>query len=257
MNTKTRIPIGLNAGVEAVQKISSKAHIYYRCGLQPPHYIANIDAGNGQTTFTEYVAEVFSDTGIRHFGGLDNYLEFDLDGSMNQLKKVFSEIRSCAVYTNEIEGIIAMDITKLAAHINESQIEYFINEITKMGNYATFIFYVPSIMNRNVANLVSKVVGALNEVEILNMQPYSNEEIIQIIKVMIEDAGIMIEDSEEINNMLLNIVVEDEINTVKAAKKFGRKLIKAANFDSFIPKITVDKIRNICFRVVPVKKGVK
>lgn len=257
MNTNIRIPIGLKAGVEAVQKICSYSRIYYRCGLRPPHYIVNIDAGNGQTTFTEYVAEAFCDNGVRHFGGLDNYLEFTLDGSMSQLKNLFAKIRTCAVYTNEFEGIVAMDIAKLSTHINEAQVEYFISGITDLSNHATFIFYVPSVMNRNIATLVSKIAGVLSEVEVLNIQPYNDEEMMRITKVMMEDAGVKIEDNDIVDNILLELVIADEINTVKAAKKLSQEIIKRANFDGFIPKITANEIRNVYLTVIPAKKEVK
>ena len=106
----TKIPIGLANAVAAIKKNIDQAHIYHRCGLKPPHYIINLDAGNGQTTLTEYIATSYADYGVRHFGGLDMFLEYTLDGSMEQLKKVFADIRACAVYTNEYEGVIAMDI---------------------------------------------------------------------------------------------------------------------------------------------------
>ena len=87
----TKIPIGLAGAVAAIKKNIDQAHIYHRCGLKPPHYIINLDAGNGQTTLTEYIATSYADYGVRHFGGLDMFLEYTLDGSMEQLKKVFAD----------------------------------------------------------------------------------------------------------------------------------------------------------------------
>ena len=178
----TKIPIGLAEAVAAIKKNIDQAHIYHRCGLKPPHYIINLDAGDGQTTLTEYIATSYADYGVRHFGGLDMFLEYTLDGSMEQLKKVFADVRACAVYTNEYEGVIAMDISKLVNHVNETQLDVFISEISKISSSATLVLFVPSTMNRNVATLMGRIREALDDVEILNIKPYIPEDLVEIIK---------------------------------------------------------------------------
>lgn len=246
MNTNyIRTPIGLEAAVAAVQKSLKQAHIYRRCGLKPPHYIINLDGGNGQTTLTEYIAETFANSGVRHFGGLDTFLEYTLDGSMEQLKKVFADIRSCAVYTNVYEGVIAMDISKLSNHINETQVNVFIDEISKISCYATFIFYIQSKISRNTANLLSKIHEVLDEVEIIDVSPYSSEELAEITKRMIVDSGVMIEDDERVNKLLLEAVLAEEVDTVKMAKKLSQTMIRNSNFNGFIPTLSVVDIESV------------
>lgn len=237
-----KVPIGLANAVAAIQKNIEQAHIYHRCGLKPPHYIINLDAGNGQTTLTEYIATSYADYGVRHFGGLDMFLEYTLDGSMEQLKKVFADIRACAVYTNEYEGVIALDISKLVNHVNETQLDVFVNEISKISSSATLVLFVPSVMNRNVATLMGRIRDALDDVEILNIKPYVHEELVDIIKGMIADSGVVIDESIEFDKFLLNAVIDEHITNVKSAKKFSQAMVKNANFDGFLPKLGISEI---------------
>ena len=254
MNFELKAPAGLEAGVKAVQKILSRARVYQCCGLKLPHYIMNLDPGNGQTTFTEYAAQSFYDAGVRHFGGREHYLEFVLDGSMEQLKNIFGLIAGSAVYTNEYEGVIAMDISALASHINEAQTEIFIRQIGKLAEHATFLFYVPSLWNRNTMSLVNKIRAAVGEVEILDVKPYTGEEIVRIIREMTEDAGVLLEESKETGEILLEAVKVCEIHTIKEAKTLSRTMVKAADFEGFTPKLTSEKLRGICKNADAVKR---
>lgn len=258
MNTNiTKIPIGLKSAVNAIQETIEQAHIYHRCGLIPPHYIINLDAGNGQTTLTEYIAESYASHGVRHFGGLDMFLEYTLDGSMEQLKKIFADIRACAVYTNEFEGVISMDIAKLASHVNEAQLDVFIQEISKISSYATFVFYIPATMNRNIASLVGKIREVLDDVVMVNVKPYSVEELVEIVKGMITDAGVIIEDSSELDKYLLNYVEAEHINNVKAAKKLSQMMVKNANFEGFLPRLSYSDFENATLLTGKEKKEIK
>lgn len=234
-NIKT--PIGLGAAVEAVQKVVEHAHTYYHCGLKPPHFIIPLDAGNGQTTLTEYIAASYANADVRSFGGLDLFLEYTLDGSFDQVKKVFADIRACAVYTNDYEGVIAMDIAKLADHINETQTELFLREITKLAASATFIFYIPSTMNRNTASLIAMLHNALDDVELLRVKPYSSEELALIVKDMIASVGVEMEAAPEMDQALVEAMAIEHVTNIKTARKFSHALIKRADFSGFLPRL--------------------
>ena len=101
MNKTTPIvPAGANELVVAISSLCEEKNAYKHCGIKPPHYVVSLDAGNGQTTVVRYIADVMLNNDIRSFRGMDQYLEYRLDGSMDQLKQVFGDIGSCAVYTN-------------------------------------------------------------------------------------------------------------------------------------------------------------
>lgn len=72
---------------------------------------------------------------------MDDFIEFTLDGSYGQLEDVFAELEGYAVFTNNFQGIVAMDITKLAEHLNETQVINFFHYVKKSETrFFYFIF---------------------------------------------------------------------------------------------------------------------
>ena len=239
-------PVGMREAVQAIGGICSRAQVYGRCGMRPPHYIVTLEAGSGQSTLTEYLARAFADAGVRRFGGLDLFLEYRLDGTMEQLRSVFADIRACAVYTNDYEGVVAMDISGLEPHVNEGQAEFFLREIEKAARHATFIFFVPRTMSRNMAGLTDKLTGVLEESRMLELTPYTAEEIAQITMRMIGEAGVDTRDEEQILAQITEAAEADGELSVKWAKQMCRDLVGEAEFSEFVPVLTPQGAARAC-----------
>lgn len=106
---------------------------YQRGQKMPPNLIMNIRAKHGQTTTALEYTNFMYENKIRTFRALDRMLEFRLDGSLNQCKQIFEYIiPNHSVYTNEFDGVIVFDISKLGQHSNEYQTEYFSEMIESM-----------------------------------------------------------------------------------------------------------------------------
>ena len=74
-------PIGLRTPCAEIEKACREAHVYRRCGLKPGHFIVPLGAGNGRTTFIEYMADMYKEAGVLDFiSGIDDYIEITLDG---------------------------------------------------------------------------------------------------------------------------------------------------------------------------------
>ena len=58
-------PVGMREAVQAIGGICSRAQVYGRCGMRPPHYIVTLEAGSGQSTLTEYLARAFASSSVR------------------------------------------------------------------------------------------------------------------------------------------------------------------------------------------------
>lgn len=239
----SRVPIGLDEMVERIQKICSKSNVYRYCNVKTGHYIVNLDAGNGQTTLTDYISDVFYENKIRHFGGLDLFLEYKLDGTMAQLRQVFQDISDHAVYMNEFSGVISMDITGLASHINEAQVEVFLSGIGKLQQNATMIFYVPSSMNRNILLLVRKICAGIDDIEMVHISPYTAWQMVEIVKKEIEEMGVELEDTREADEAIFQSMERNEVSTAKESVRLAEKMVKEAEFLQFIPVLTVEGIK--------------
>lgn len=246
MNNHVHPPVGLGPLVSRIEAICASAAGFRRCGAKPDHYLLNLDVGNGQTKVAEYVSSAFRTYGIRHFGGLDDFLEYHLDGTMVQLKQVLGDIKNCAIYTNAYEGVVAMDISGLAAHLNEAQTALFLKELPAIGEHATLLLFVPTRINRNMALLVDKVCAVLgNQLKVLQLPPYTEENLVEIIKGLLEEAGVNLEDDGNLDECLLSAVRSAGAVTVSDAKQLVQLLVKNADFEQFIPVLDSGRIRAV------------
>lgn len=242
--TKIAPPYGLNGLVSAIEKICSESEIYRRCGIAPNHFLINLDPGNGQTTVANYVADVFKANGIRRFGGLDMVLEYRLDGTMEQMKRVFSDIDSNAVYTNDFEGVIAIDINELASHLNETQVTFFLKNLPRIGAHSTLILFISSKSNSNRNALAKKVCETLSDIEIIYVTPYEEKDLVEITKKMIEDAGVSMKKNAALDAVIAGALRKAGVTTVCEAAKVAKSLIKKADFSMFRPRLTATLISN-------------
>lgn len=256
MNSYIKVPIGLEPVVSKVEEICSHADAFRRCGITPNHFLINLDKGNGQTTVTSYISDAFFAGGVRHFGGLDRFLEYSLNGSVAQFRQIVNDIRSCAVYTNEYEGVIAMDLSELASHIHESQISLFLKELSVIGKHATFVFYVPSVISKNMTTLIEMLCSAIDRIDIIQVSPYSAQDLTEIIKSAIDEAGVDLVSGQETDTCILNIVRYAGAANLKDAKQLARIMLQNADFDSFTPSLTPELI-NKAFHITDTKKEVK
>lgn len=147
----------------------------------PEHFLVELDSEEKQTKLTEYITDFFQGNKIRHFGGRDAYLEYCVDGSMAQLKWMFADIISSAVYTNEFEGVIAMDIALLASKVNEAQMTYFLNEIKRISKHATLIFFVSEVNSRNQILMIKKIRAVVEKINYFPVKSYDSTEQLQLV----------------------------------------------------------------------------
>lgn len=237
--------IGLEDLAARVNDICAHAEMFRRGGLTPDHFIVNLDAGNGQTTVAAFVSEMFSAHHIRPFGGLDMFLEYRLDGTMEQLRDVLADIRACAVYTNDYEGVIAMDVAGLAARVGEAQTALFLEQIAAIGEHATFVFFVPSVIRQNTAALIKKICAALKNVEVIHAKPYTCEHLAGILKKMLAESGIALEGGD-MDECLAQIVRDADALSVPDIRQLARSLVRCADYALPVPRLSAHMLRAAC-----------
>lgn len=237
-------PVGTGMLVSVLSDMCENKNAYKHCGLTPPHFVVTLDAGNGQTTIVRYIADVMQRNNIRRFGGLDQYLEYRLDGSLTNIKQIISDVRTCAVYTNHYEGVIAIDICALAPHVNE-QGEYFVSEIAKISEFATLVFFVGSKPNRGTLLLVEKLKKVIPGVMEIDMVPYTSEELAKIALREIDDRGVIVEDCSEITDVLKMVLEDRNCKVVKDVIHVVECIIKVADFTGYSARLTVEKIKEL------------
>jgi len=243
MNDVIISPVGTKELTSVLSEMCKTKNAYRHCGVTPPHYIVTLDAGNGQTTVVRYITDVMRVNNIRRFGGLDQYLEYKLDGSLDNIKQMFSDIRTCAVYTNDYEGVIAVDICALASCVNE-QGEFFVSEISKISETATLIFFIGNNPSRGTLLLVEKLKKAIPNINYIHIKPYSVEELTEIAVREIDERGVVVEKDCEFYDILKDAIHFNQCKAVKDILQLVEKIIKSADFSGYSPKITAESLKS-------------
>ena len=230
-----KAPIGLTSMVKALQRNLT------RNPACPPCYLVDLDAGNGHTTLVRYAAELNFLYGTQPFHALDRYLEYELDGSLDQLEQVLYDIRSNAVFTNHYEGVIGMDIGSLSYHINEIQTELFQKELAKINRHATVILFVPSAKSSRMEQLIH-LIGEVVDLELVHAAPYSEQDLAKIVSAQVSQAGVIPPDDDQV---LLDAIRRNKVHTAADAKKLSRRLICQADGLGKIPTLQLTYSKEI------------
>ena len=154
--------VKLNGIEKEMNQLILHSDIYRKGDEKPPHFLIKQKNDNGRAYVTNYIADTLYENKLRRFGGLDICLEYTLDGSLKQVKQIFSDISSNAVYTNEYEGVVAMDVTKLARYLNEFQVDYFLENIVRVAENATMVIYYDGCAGKRMDALVDRIKEALH-----------------------------------------------------------------------------------------------
>lgn len=239
-------PIGLNAICTLIEKNCIESVIYKKCGLMPPHYIVNINPGDGRTTLLEFMADAYKNSDVIDFhSGLDGFIEIKLDGSFSQFKKAAGEIDSAAVYYNSYRGIIGIDASALAIHKNETQWTEYLNLVREISKDAIIVLFILQQPTKNDLFVAEETMKVVDNMEMVDVEPYSKDELASIVERNIISKGVEIICSDEIHSILLNMVESKNIKSVKEALKLTETLIRSADFSKFTPvinNISVDKL---------------
>lgn len=235
--------IGHNELKEHLKALSDNADAYRRCSVKVPNFVMNIPRGNGQSFVAENITVFLHDHELRNFPELDEMKEYRLDGTMAQTKKVFEDIRSNAVYTNEFEGVIAIDVSALAEYVNESQTDYFVEQICEVSKDATVIIYYDDSLGKQINIVKERIVTEMGNCIDINVPPYTLEEYAEIIVDNMLERGVDVVLDQDMGKILFNIIASYNVTTAKQAIGVAEKLILLADYSSYAPRLDLKALK--------------
>lgn len=235
-------PVGLEGLKMQMEELARKGDAFRKGGAKVPHVVMNLARENGQSVAADYITSVLYDNRLRRFRGMDCLLEYRLDGSMKQLKRVFEDISDNAVYTNEYEGVAAIDISALAECANEIQTDYFVEQIEETAKSATVIIFYDESLGGRIRSVKERVLRALGNYIEVSTEPYSQREYSEIIVRNIRERGIEIESGEESEKILSSIVEENHVTNAGEAASLADDLLFCADYSDFRPRITAKSL---------------
>ena len=223
--------IGLDRLKDHLSDVINNADIYKKGGASVPNIMMNLSRNNGQSVVAYHIASMLYENGLRRFCGLDILLEYRPDGNLNGLKHIFEDIKSNAVYTNDYEGVVAMDITALAGYLNEYQIEFFLKHLEEVSRNATLIIYYEEMVAASLGNYVD-----------ITVEPYSNRDYSEIVVQNIRERGIRVDSEEGFEDLLFNEVGRYNVSNAREAVAVAEDLVFYADYSDPVPKIDAKAI---------------
>ncbi len=234
--------VGLDGVKREMDRITAQAEAYRKGGAKVPNIVVNISKENGQSYVADYITSVLYEHRLRKFCGLDMILEYRLDGTLKNVKQVFEDIASNAVYTNEYEGVVAIDVSALSEYVNESQVDFLVNHIAEVAQSATVIIYYNEDLGKRMEIVKDRICKALGNFIAIHVEPYSVREYSEIAVQSIKERGIDIESEEELETILCYVVGDKHVSNVKEAVAVAEDLAFCTDYSGFIPKINIDKV---------------
>lgn len=234
--------VGLEGVKREMDRITAQVEAYRKGGAKVPNIVVNISKENGQSYVADYITSVLYEYKLRKFCGLDMILEYRLDGSLKNVKQVFEDIAGNAVYTNEYEGVIAIDVSALSEYVNESQVDYFVNHIARVAQSATVIVYYNEAFGKRMELVKDRICKALGNYIVIHVEPYTVREYSEIAVQSIKERGINIESEEELETVLCHVVDDKHVSNAKEAVAVAEDLAFCADYSGFVPKIDIDKV---------------
>ena len=233
--------VGLEGIKREMDRITAQAEAYRKGGARVPNIVVNISKENGQSYVANYITSVLYEYKLRKFCGLDMVLEYRLDGTLKNVKQVFEDIASNALYTNEYEGVVEIDISALFEYVNEFQIDYFVEHITEVAQSATVIIYYNEELGKRMEIVKDIICKTLGNYIVIHVEPYSLKEYSEIAIQRIKEHGIDIESEEELENLLCHVVGDKHVSNAKEAVAVAEELAFCADYSGFVPRISIDK----------------
>lgn len=237
--------VGLNSVKKEIVEIVEKKEFYRRCNISPTHMLfAGLGSGNGCSTISNWITDVFFENDIRPFTSLDLSLEFKPDGKTKEnLDNVFSAIETASVYKNHYEGNIFINLDDVIPYANDSHVTDFIYGISEIGRYATLFFFIDT-SKRNASTLINKIKSSIVDINIVDVEPYSIDDLVTITKQMIKDHGVTIDD--DTNAIIGNLISIRNIKKAKECVHLKNEIIKHTNISSEILSLSAKDIKTKC-----------
>ena len=236
--------VGLEAVKSEMSKIISEADAYRKGGAKVPHIVINLSKDNGQSYVAAYIASLLYEYKLRKFGGLDMILEYRPDGTLKNVKQIFEDIVGNAVYTNEFEGVVVIDVSQFSEYVNEYQMDFFVEQVFIVAKNATVIIYYNDKLGKRMEFVKKRICDALGNHIMIHVEPYSQKEFCEIVLENIKRRGIIVESDVELKKIIYDVMDGKHITNVKEAVTLAENLTFCTDYSGCVPRIDINKACN-------------
>ena len=141
--------------------------------------------------------------------------------------------------------MIGMDISGIAAHLGETQLSEFMKHCRRVCEHACVVFFVHTAPGRNEEKLLEKLCETVDNIKRLEVEPYSKEDLCDLIVKMVGEHGIRIRHEPIFRAALAAMVSDFRIAGVKDAIAAADALVHFADFTGFTPAVDEDSLKSM------------
>ena len=249
LTNSNEMPIGLKEAVDAITDMGEKCRQYYKhCGVTPPPILIDLAKKNGQTTLTRFYSRVLKSTYGLPSGGVDDYLEFVANGNMRTLKEIKRKLVQAAVYTNTYRGVVSFEITDLADYINESQIDYFLQDVLLSAHDASVLFFIAPDKQHKMTEFIGKLRETMGDLRVIHVSPYTDSEFAEIVMNNALKLGITLDlgEGDTFKESVVDVVQRLKVQSAKDTELVAKKLSEYADYSGYRPVFDVKHMNNAC-----------
>lgn len=238
--------VGLDNLKKCLEELNNNKHVYQWSDIRFNNFLISMERGNGYSFITDYVTDYLYDNKLISFAELDKSMEYKLNGTYKQLVDVFLDIKERAVYTNRFEGLISIDITDLALYINESQTDYFFEQYEKLSEAATVLLFIDRTKGGKYERLYSLMLEKITNIDVFEIENYSENELAEITFEKLEDMGIATDDREALIEAIKELMPNmGNIRLAKDTINLAKQIAMKADYSKFVPFISKDDIKKL------------
>lgn len=181
---------------------------------------------------------------LRKFHSLDEYLEYKTDGTLPNVKWIFSDIDNNAIYDNDYKGVISIDIAGMVSVQNEYQMKYFEEHLAEVAEIATIVIYCPTLLGKKGEILIIHLCKVIGNANLIDYVEYTSGDFSEMIVQNIVERGIKVLDRDKMIKVLSDIVTHKEIKRVKDAVMLAEKFVFYADYSNDVPTLDFGKAKD-------------
>lgn len=244
MNTYKKFPLL----EEALQPILARKSIYQKLRIPLPVFMIETSNTKVKEDIMDYLLQVCKENNLREFNSYTELEIHTLKDTKNGISDVFDHIYDNSVYTNEFEGLVAIDISCLQNMLKDDRCSFFFEETAELAKTSTIVLFNCDVNNRNKIRLNEKVSQNFANLKIISLDCSETLDYVQSLFTTLNSYNIMYDKSDLIE-VLTQLVTISKIETEDDLQILQEKVLLCADASSREVKLNSNML-NVLFEEV-------
>ncbi len=198
-------------------------------GIHVPRFLPNLYLqampGAGKSNFVRLLSEYLFSLGSMNFYGDVKFFEFylgycEIGAQMTELTRFIQQLQNCAGYRNEYQGVIVLDITEWADHVEEEHFVLFLDYLEMIDTSCCLIFTSDRASEAQAAQ-IEKVLSAFCRVRRVSFAYPQAEDFVLVCADYLKDYQVQLDESAKIllKDVLEKLMQSDYFDGYKTVQK--------------------------------------